>query len=545
MRRGCRIWPIFLLLAMVSGEAAAQQARTGSVVDETLVPHGRVRLQLGVIFSRWDTRFGRLPDGSEPLEKLGQDLTDPTSLSLYPGMPTLQDAVQNVTGLADFDPILGSTDGRVTQDITTIDFGASVGVFDWLTLGAVLPWVQTRTVIDQYFAPDSINGNLGLNPTISNRSGVDSFLGSAATADVLAAQNALTACAPGPSTACSDAQALSGRTSTFSSSMQSAYTATPYFPLVGSEAADALSQEAQQLSAELVAAGLSGLAPLALGTDVLTTDGFPLLPSVAGSGIEAAALQGRKFLYGAGDLELSARVRLLDNLTPEWSTQETYPTERSALHAAGPWFRYQLTASFLTRLPTGMNEDPQILLDVGRSDAQMDFEGGATAMLRFGQKFGLSAGGRYGIQGSTTLVKRVAPLELAMPPVSTQREVTFDPGFYMVVGVAPIFHITDGLTVHGEYRFYHKGRDQFELVSPDPTLDPTVLEIESGIKQHQMGAGLRYDTVAPWREGSGGFPLEIHLRLLHTYAGSGGHTPQVTRVETGLRVFRRIWGPDR
>ena len=132
-----------------------------------------------------------------------------------------------------------------------------------------------------------------------------------------------------------------------------------------------------------------------------------------------------------------------------------------------------------------------------------------------------------------------------MPPVHTRREVTFDPGFYVIFGAAPIFHITDGLTLHGEYRFYHKGRDQFELVSADPSLDPTVLEIESGMKQHQAGAGLRYDSVSPWREGAEGFPLEIHLRLLHTFEGSGGQTPQATRVEAGLRIFKRFWGPDR
>ena len=33
--------------------------------------------------------------------------------------------------------------------------------------------------------------------------------------------------------------------------------------------------------------------------------------------------------------------------------------------------------------------------------------------------------------------------------------------------------------------------------------------------------------------------------LLHTFDGSGGHTPQSTRVEAGLRIFKRIWGPDR
>jgi hypothetical protein len=524
--------------------AFAQQARTGSVVDETLVPNGRVRLGLGTIFSSWDQRFGRFPDGSEGVEALGADLTDPTSLSLYPGMPLLQGAVRDLAGLPDYSPVLGSTDGRVTQQIKTIDFGVHLGVFDWLTVGAVLPWVETRTVIDEYFAPDS-SANLGLSPMMTDAAAVDGFLSSTVVADAGAAQRAATICAAGPSAACSDAQALASRTSTFSSSIQGAYGATPFFPGTGTSSGDALQAEAADLSAALQAAGLGALPTLPLATDLLTPEGFAVLPSVVGSGIEASELQTRKALWGSGDLELSARVRLLDNLAPVWSPQETYLADRQAAQAGGPWLRYRLSASFLVRLPTGMNEDPDVLLDVGRSDAQMDFEGGATAELRFGRLVGLTMGGRYGAQGSTTLVKRVAPLDLAMPPLATRTTVTFDPGFYVVVGAAPTIHITDGLSVHAEYRFFHKGRDQFELVTPDPDLDPTVLEIDSGVKQHQAGAGLRYDTVSPWRGGAEGYPLEIHLRVLHSFDGSGGHAAKATRAEAGLRIFRRLWGPNR
>jgi hypothetical protein len=545
MRRATLLFGALMLLLVATEDALGQQPRTGSIVDHTLVPHGRVRLQVGAVFSRWDTRFGTAADGSTVLQKLGEDLTDPTSLSLYPGMPTLQNTVRDVTGLSAYEPILGSTDGRITQDITTVEFGAAVGVFDWLTVEAMLPWVQTRTVVDEFFVPDTLTGNLGLNPTITNAGAADAFLSSTGTADALAAQYANSVCAGGPSAACSDAQALAGRATAFASSMQTLYGATPYFPLVGSESANALDQEAQRLSADLAAAGLPGLAPLALGTEVLSPEGFPLLPSVVGSGIEAAALQTRRHLPGTGDLELGARFRVLDNLTPPWSTDRTFPADRAAMRADAPWLGYRLTASFLTRLPTGQNEDPDVLLDVGRSDAQMDFEGGATAELRFGRFFGLTAGGRYGVQGSTTLVKRVAPRDLVMPPLHTRAEVTFDPGFYLILGAAPIVHITDGLSLHGEYRFYHKGRDRFELVIPDPALDPVVLEVGSGMKQHQAGAGIRYDSVAPWRQGADGFPLELHLRLLHTFEGSGGYTPQATRVEAGLRIFRRVWGPDR
>ncbi len=545
MRRRGGVSTLLLLLSVAVADASAQQPRTGSVLDHTLVPDGRLRVQVGAVASRWDTRFGRLLDGSEPLEKLGEDLTDPTTLSLYPGMPTLASSVRDLTGVSDYSPILGSTDGRINQEITSVEFALDVGVFDWLTVGATLPWVQTRTVIDSYFSPDTISGNLGLNPTITDPQSVGLFLGTMSTAETEAATRAATICAGGPSPACSDAQSLANRTSAFFTTIESAYAATPFFPSFDDDTGGALRDEAAALSTELAMAGLGSLSTLPLATDLLTSESFPLLPAVVGSGIEAAALTSRAGLYGAGDLELSARVRLLDNLTPTWSDERTFPADRAEARADEPWLGYSLSTSFLTRLPTGSNEDPDILLDVGRSDAQLDFEAGATATLRFGGLFGLTAGGRYGTQGSTTLTKRVAPPELVMAPLGTRTQVVFDPGSYLVFGAAPVLHVTDGLSLHGEYRFYRKGRDRFELVTPNAGLDPTVLEIESEVEMHQAGAGIRYDSTAPWRAGADGFPMEIHLRFLSTFAGSGGQAPQTTRVEAGLRLFRRFWGPDR
>jgi hypothetical protein len=66
--------------------------------------------------------------------------------------------------------------------------------------------------------------------------------------------------------------------------------------------------------------------------------------------------------------------------------------------------------------------------------------------------------------------------------------------------------------------------------------------LESGMKAHTVGAGIRYDTVEPWRRGETAHPMELHLRWLTTIRGSGGQTPKTTRVEAGLRLFRRFWG---
>lgn len=501
------------------------------VLDHTMVPAGHVRLQASPVFESWDTRFGRGPEG-ELEEALADDLTDPTTISLFPGVASLTGAVRDVTDTS-FDPVLGSTSALVRQEIVRADFGAAVGVFDWLTVGAVLPWTQTRTVIDVAFAPDTVNANIGLNPIIDATGRVETFLSSTAAAQAAARAFADSECQGGGSASCTAALNLADRAAAFDAALQTAYGASTFFPLTGTAIATALAQEADQLSADLMAAGLSGLAPLVLSTELLDEEAdLALLPTLAGGGIESGALGTRKSLWTAGDVEVSARVRVLDNLTPsgpEWRH---------------PGIGYRLTGRFLVRLPTGTPPDPDLPLDLGTGDAQTDFQGGLTGTLKLGSRVGLTGGGYYGVQGATTVTTRVARPELVLAPLSTRTELTWRPGSYMGAGIAPTIHLAPSITLHGEYRFFHKARDEFELIDVSSPLNPAVLEIESGVKAHVVGGGLRYDTVDAWRRGESSFPIEVHMRLLTTLAGSGGQVPKATRVEAGLRLFHRLWGPS-
>ena len=505
----------------------------GQILDHTLVPQGRVRLQASPVYQSWDERFGRGPDGSELVESLGSDLTDPTTLSLFPGIASLTGAVRDVTA-APFDPVLGSTSARVRQEITRVDFGAHVGVFDWLTVGVVLPWMQTRSAVEVAFQPDTVNANLGLNPTIGSPGLVDDFLASTATARGTAASWAASICDTGGGS-CADAQALAARAASFDLALQRAYGASPFFPLSGSAVGDALAQSAAALSADLSAVGLAGLAPLVLSGEILAEEAdLAQVPTLRGSNVETSLpLTTLKSLWAAGDVEVSTRVRVVDNLTP---TGEGW---------TAPGFGYRVTGSLLVRLPTGKVPDPDIPFDLGTGDGQMDVQGGLTADLRLGSRLGLAAGGYYGIQGETTITDRVAPPEIVLAPLSSRAELTWRPGWYLGVGAAPSLRLAPSITLHGEYRYFHKTRDEFALVDLAAPLNPDVLAIESGVKAHVVGGGLRYDTVDAWRRGDASLPVEIHLRLLSTVAGSGGQVPKATRVEAGLRLFRRLWGPDR
>ena len=504
----------------------------GQLLDNTMVPRGRVRLQASPVYQSWDQRFGRGPGDTEIVESLGSDLTDPTTVSLFPGIASLTGAVRDLV-TEPFDPVLGSTSALVRQEITRVDFGADVGIFDWLTVGVVLPWMQTRSAVDVAFQPDTANANLGLNPTVGSPGLVTDFLASTATARVNAASYASSVCDAGGAS-CSDAQALAARAASFDFALQQAYAASPFFPLSGSAVGDALAQSAASLSADLSAAGLAGLAPLVLSGELLVEEAdLARLPTLRGSNVETSLpLTTLKSLWAAGDVEVSARLRLLDNLTPtgeEW---------------AHPGFGYRVTGRLLVRLPTGTVPDPDIPFDLGTGDGQTDLQAGLTADLRLGSRLGLAMGGYYAIQGETSIIDRVAPPEIVLPPLSTRTELTWRPGWYLGLGAAPSLRLAPSITLHGEYRFFHKARDEFELVDLSAPLNPDVLAIESGVKAHVVGGGFRYDTVDAWRRGEASLPVEIHLRLFTTVAGSGGQVPKATRVEAGLRLFRRLWGPD-
>ncbi len=518
---------VLALLCFVGAPDLASQ-----VLDDALVPPGLARIEISPVFTSWDSRFGRAPDGTTGQELLGEDLTTSSAETLFPGAESLRSAISAMSGTAGYTPVLGETQARVTQDITRIEIGGHVGVFDWLTVGAVLPWTRTRSSVDVNFRPDTVGGDLGRNPNATNASGVTAFLQSLGAAEASAQANASQVCSSSPgSPNCASAQALADRATTFRGSAVDAYGASAFFPVASSTTANALTASVIALSTDLVNAGLPGIAaPMAFATQRVSEQDFWSLPSSTGSGLQAAPLGSVKGLWHAGDVEVSATVRLLEG------------SVRPAPDAP-PSLTYRVLATVMGRLPTGQVDSTDVFLDVGTGEGQSDLEGRLHGQLTLGRHLGLQAGARYGTQRPRTLLRRVAPPEVVLAPVSTRHRVEWTPGAYFGLEVSPVWRISDELSVAAEYRAFRKYRDRYELVgtSVGASVDPAVLEIESGVTLHEIGGTIRYDTLARWL-GEGARPLQAHLRIVRAVAGGGGQTPVTTQVELGVRLFRRIWG---
>jgi len=525
-----RILVLLTLLAVAGGGTSS----SAQVLDDALVPQGRSRFEVSPVFTSWDARFGRTANGTNGRERLGEDLTSSAAHTLFPGAESLRSAIAALSGAPGYAPVLGTTEARVTQDITRVDFGAHVGVFDWLTVGATLPWTRTRTSLDVWFRPDTLTGDLGRNPNLTNAVGVSSFLAALSTAQSAAQANAASVCSGSPgSGACNSAQALADRASAFHTSAVSAYGASGFFPAASTATATALNQALVTLSTDLITAGLGGIAPpMPFATQLVTEADFWSLPVGAGAGVQASLPLGSvKGLWHAGDVEVSATVRVLEGA-------------RRGAPDAEPSLTYQLLATALGRLPTGQVDSVDVLLDVGTGDGQADFEGRLLGQVTLGRHLALHAGARYGVQRPRTLLRRVAPPEVVLSASSTRQLVEWTPGSYFGIEVAPTWQVSDELAIAGEYRAFRKYRDTYALVgaSVGMPVDPAVLEIESGVTVHELGGTLRYDTLARWLS-EGVRPMQVNFRVLRAVAGGGGQTPVTTQVEFGVRLFRRAWGP--
>ena len=521
------------LVVTLSLTLACGAGASGQVLDDALAPRGQLRLQLNPVFTTWESRFGRTGSGETGREDLGEDLTGAAAHTLFPGAESLRTAIASMTGIAGYAPLLGETVARVSKDITRVEFGGSLGIFDWLTIGVVLPWTRTRSNVDVYLQADTLGGDLGLSPSVTNGAGVTGFLQALASADASAQAYAIQTCASSPgSAACSSAQALADRTTSFRGSAETAYDASAFFPLVGSGTASVLDQVTTTLDADLVAAGLPGIgASMVFATDRVDERDFLLLPATLASGVAGDTLGGVRGLWQAGDVEVTATVRVLESGIPG-------PDEPT------PRFRYSVLATLLGRLPTGQVDHPDFFLDVGTGDGQPDLEARLRGAVTIGDRIGLLGGVRYGIQLPRTLVRRVAPPEIVLAPLSTRQLVEWSPGAYWGIEVAPGYRFSDELSVAAEYRVFRKYRDEYELTgaSVGAPVDPAVLEEESGVTLHELGGTLRYDTVPRWLGGDSVRPLQLHARVLRAVAGGGGQTPVTTRIEFGVRFFQGIWG---
>ncbi len=484
-------------------------------------------------------------DGSTSVRgvrSLGDRFQGQVGARVLPHMARLQNALDTAAD-KHFDMSLGVISSTWDQSSVSVPIALDVGVFDWLTVGATMPWVRPEAELSLLFTADSGQANAGISPGVGSPALVSDFLrnlrGSIDRYDAFRAS----ACRDDPgSRACVDATATSAETKSFHGALAAMY-ASLFTPLRSSPAARALEARLADFARVLQSAGIDG-----------TPTSLPLADTTLNQETWAAILTDPA--YGIG---LS---HPMESWIPQWrpgDLEVRLDTRVGEIHNDARRHHVTFGAGALIRLPTGSQDDPASLVDISSGDGQLDVELHAWLNGRWRDRYGLWADLRFGWQRGGITQRRVFDPSFLFAPASSERQLDWDPGDYGSIEVAPWFKLADPLAVLVGYRYWAKGEDSFSeraLASPDsatvgtarsapstPQADPRVLVSGTKMSLGQFSLGMVYNRRAQ-AQGFSARPFEIRVVYRQITGGRGGGVPKSRSLEAGFRFYFSLWSPS-
>ena len=516
----CLLWA----LLGTPGSANTQE------VSEPLVPPGRLRFEVSTLYLYSDTRFGeRMEDGTliEEEEPLGFDFSDTAvGARLFPGLEALEQSLATATGGPVEPLVLGSTRAVVTHDAVFLPLRMDIGIFDWLSVGGMVPFSRRRAEVARTF--DGGGANAGLTPSVSDPGAVGAFLGGLSLAEAGLTTLTDDLCSTNPTGAsCSEASSLLTDGQLFRQALLGALASHGVFPMDGTATGAALQSRVEALMAAHEALGVSYPNGIPLATQPLTEEDYGRLVTDAGYGVVGAPFGSWRSAWEMGDVELYANVRL-------WTSASAGEPDE-----ARSGTNILVGAGGLVRLGTGLTDLAENFVDTGGGDGQQDLELSLFSGLHRG-RLGIWGEVRYGVAASTLVTRRITAPERIFAPLTSTQAVRWTPGNYYQIRLTPRFQLAEEMTVTFDVRAYSKQADTYESLVADDVpfpFDVGLLELETERNVLETGFGVVYSTVRSGR----GRPMEARFLFRRGVSGSGGATPKIERFEFGLRLFRGIW----
>ena len=484
-------------------------------VERTDTPRrGALRVSFDPRIETWEQVY--TPGGRRGL---GAGFGGDSVSQALPSVVRLQQDVRAATGLAGYLATLGHELLSVRAERRVMPIRFEYGITSRLSFGVTIPIVRVQ--VRELFQAQPPGSNLGAlsrsdsaryNTFFTHLDAALTQLGESIAAGAYG-------CPAGPD--CLRAQALRTQGQSLRLALGRAVFGTPdsaalYLPLAGSEAGLSITAIVTALERALV--DTFRITPFSQDTFLLP--GIPVHGSVT-AGLLATRLSAnglspfrdtpRRLRFFTGDIELASTYRLLVGRD------------------------YATAATLLVRLPTGHQDSPNDLFDVGTGDHQIDLEGRLTQELTLIGRLWLNVSLRGGRQLPGERERRVGPAEQLFLPLGALARLRWDPGDYAVVDVAPMYRFSRTFAVGLTGGYYTQGRDRYTFLSAQ---DSTALAarlggpvsagvLDAGTAQRRARLGLAMSYVGPKLEG--GFSVE------RTVSGAGGPVP----VATVFRIVMR------
>ena len=546
---------VMALLAAVPLDARAQ-AVLGPQDDALVLPRGALRIRVLNQWARFNERYGMNTPGRQDgaLEPLAIDFNlDTIGVEQFPRVAPVQAGLRQLTGITDFTLSLGRTVVNSEVTVAATPIVAEVGLTSRFSIGVVVPFVRTKNEIFFNANPAGIEGNVGFNPALASADArtANANLVAAFTTRIQGVQAAVNACTPTPTvgncpTILANGQPLIAAATAFSGGIAQLYgvdasASNPFVPIENTTA---------QLAIEARVAAFSGLFqqfgfPAINGRpipaqNVLTVANAQTILTEAPFGVSADPLETVERTH-IGDIEIGGKFLL-------WDTFVNRGTSR--LSPTGVNFRASVGG--IVRLGTGEPDSPRNFVDVGTGNGQTDVEFRAFSDVLIGRHFWTSFIGRYGIQMKDENEQRIFEVpEKTLTASYRQQVVERDLGDYYELEANPRWVLNDYFSATAHYMFRHKFEDKYsgtflipgsETGIGDLTLNANSLNQQTEMKEHRLGGGISFSTVAAFQKGKMKVPLEVTYFHYQTTRGWGGNQPKIFSDQIQLRVYTRLFG---
>lgn len=487
-----------------------------------------------ISWTRYAALFGTSGAGSNSVP-LGSAFSDSAlGVASVPSLAPTQTAIANLAAQP-FQLNVGLLTTSADSRIATVPFVAEYGLTNRLTVGFMVPLVETRTSVLSRLNPLGATGaNVGINPA---RFGGAAAQQNAALVNGFSQANAAlrslaTACANGSTDSrcgylnanAAAAQTLEQSSSTFATGLQSLYgTATGggmYFvPLAGSAAQSAIASRitafAQQYQQFLGASNpLVGGAPAAaagMAGNQQLQDSL-----IVANGRDTVGTATRTSI---GDIEIAAAYQALNS----------FSGDTNSTHGG---LAYRLTFNAVYRIATGEPPAANRLFDIGTGYGQPGVRLGAATDVRFNGRLSLTGVGAYTMQlGSVTTARTANPGD-ALLPLARPVPGSYSAGNELMLHVVPRARLIGFWNLEAQYQMRRVGADRYTGFAPGSS-SPGL----SAATEQNVGFGFSYSTVSSNARNSGRIPAEMTFSHLETIAASGGPIPKSFRDQIALRVF--------
>ncbi len=522
--------PLLLLLA---AQRSTAQSTTSLVTDASVLPRGMVGIRVLTSWTRWDEQLGFGTNAQGVPQNIGVTLnTGVLGPADVPTFAVAESAIRALSGMPAFTLSAGNVLATADARVVTAPLIAEYGVTNRLTVGLIVPLVETRSTVFAQLNPHPGVASVGPNPEQFNAN-QQTLTGSLVTSLRQAAiglQQTLTQCLATPTgTNCSailaqqsTVQALIQSAGSFATGVETLYgtgpdhPGQPFVPLAGQPAQAAIDAE----------------------LNTLRTQFAQFLPSspINGSVVGAAAVGGQAQFQtllkslGHDTLGLVDRTSIGDiSIGAVYQLLNTYGDTT----AVGRRLRYRLAVNGAFRFGTGEPGDRNRLFDQSTGYGQSGAVVGGAADVRFDDRFSATALASYTAQLGTISVARLAnPFNALLPLLpSPPSAPSFSAGNVVSLSLLPRVVVAGNLSFNVEYQYTHTGADVY---SPVPAGTQAGLAAATA---QQYGFGFIYSTVTSAARAPGGIPIEARFRHLETLAGSGGPVPKTFQDLVEMRIY--------